>query len=188
MMIASLSGKTTRRALAFALALAVAGLGGYALAQNAPAPPAPPPLTQPSVPILPGAPQPLVGVPATQPTPLLTPVPVPTALPTPTPRAFNCSCFTTASGTQWAGTVLAADFASARQAATGACVSYVTQRTPASESAQVQHNQNGQPSTASTGALLVGPLGQAQPKPPLAQLEALPALTGQTMCNLCACN
>jgi hypothetical protein len=186
MKMSSLSGKMMRRMRALVVAFAVAGPGAAALAQVAPPPPAPPPLTQPSVPILPGAPRPLVSVPFTQPTPLLTPVPIPTALPTPAPHAFNCSCFTTASGTQWAGTVLASDFASARQAASGACVAYVTARTPLS--AQIQPTPTAQAQTAATGALLIGPLGQAQPKPPLAALQAAPALTGQTLCNLCACN
>ncbi len=173
------------RALVAAL-VAVAGSLTIAHAQVAPAPPAPPPLTRPSVPILPGAPQPLVSVPFTQPTPLATPVAVPTALPTPAPRAFNCSCFTTASGTQWAGTVLASNFSAARQAAGGACTAYVTSRTPAS--AQIQPRTTNQPATGATGFALVGPLGLAQPKPPLQQLESLPALTGQTLCNVCACN
>lgn len=178
----------TRRALAFALALALSGPGRSAIvrAQNAPAPPSPPPLTEPSVPVLPGAPRPLVSVPFTQPTPLATPVPIPTALPTPAPRAFNCSCFTTASGTQWAGTVRATDFTAARQAASGACVAYVTSRTPAS--AQIPPKTTTQPATGATGFVLIGPLGLAQPKPPLAKLQAEPALTGQTLCNLCACN
>ncbi|HZO82850.1 MAG TPA: hypothetical protein VFB33_14230 [Candidatus Binataceae bacterium] len=174
-----------------ALVAALVGIGsftwcGLVRAQTAPPPPAPPSLTRPSVPLLPGAPQPLVSVPFAQPTPLATPVPIPTPLPAPVARIFNCSCFTTASGTQWAGTVQAPDFATARQAASGACVAYVTSRTPASE--QIQPPQTTQPATGATGALLVGPLGQAQPKPPLQQLEALPALTGQTICNVCACD
>ena len=186
MRISAPFGKTTNRVAALVLAALIAA-GSFTAphAQVAPPPPGPPALTQPSVPNLPGAPRPLVSVPFAQPTPLATPVPVPIARPTPGPRAFNCSCFTAASGTEWAGTVLASNFTAARQAATGACVAYVA-RVPSS--AQLQPKQTTGPSTTSSGAILVGPLGQAQPQPPLAQLEAAPALTGQTICNLCACN
>lgn len=186
MRISAPFGKTVHRAAAFVLvALIASGSSAIVHAQVAPPPPAPPALTQPSVPNLPGAPRPLVSVPYTQPTPLATPMPVPTAQPTPGPRTFNCSCFTAASGTEWAGTVLASNFAAARREATGACVAYVA-RVPSS--AQLQPKESTGPSTTASGAILVGPLGQAQPKPPLAQLEAAPALTGQTICNLCACN
>jgi hypothetical protein len=182
------SGKAIHRVAVFVLAALIAtGSCATLNAQVAPAPPAPPPLTQPSVPILPGAPQPLVSVPFTQPTPLATPVPVPTAQPTPAPRAFNCSCFTTSSGTEWAGTVLASNFAAARQAATGACVAYIA-RIPPSAQTQMQENTQNSENSTTTGVPMVGALSQDQPESPSEQLQASPALTGQTFCNVCACN
>ena len=64
--------------------------------------------------------------------PSLAVVPSP-ASPTPSPslRTFNCSCFGPTTGTNWMGQVSAAGFFAARQAATGACLSY-EQRSPTS--------------------------------------------------------
>ena len=109
-----------------ATALALTALAAVARAQAPAPPPGPPPQTRPSVPTLPGAPSPLVSVPGAVATPLATPVAIPTALPTPAARLFNCSCFTTVSGTQWSGTVTAPSYAAARSAASGACFNYVT--------------------------------------------------------------
>lgn len=179
-----------RRARVVVLLFALVGVSATARAQAPAPPPGPPPLTRPSVPVLPGAPRMLVSVPLTVATPLATPVPIPTAIPTPAPRVFNCSCFTSNSGTEWAGTVMASDYAAARGAASGACLAYLT-RTP--QSVFIPPEQAGGPSTTSTGAPLAGPSGAGQPQPgppgpPLATLQTSPSLTGQTFCNLCACN
>ncbi len=195
MRISSASSGITRFAPAIALALAIAGHAGIAHAQAPAPPPGPPPLTQPSVPVLPGAPAPLVSVPLVVSTPLATPVPIPTALPTPVPRLFNCSCFTTASGTQWSGTVTAPDYAAARAAASGACFSYLM-RTPQSPfippvqspglNAETEANAAAA-ATPGVGAMAGGPLTGAS-NSPAAALQNSPSLTGQTFCNVCACN
>jgi hypothetical protein len=183
--------------LATVIALALAVFAGPARAQAPAPPPGPPPLTHPSVPILPGAPSPLVSVPAAVATPLLTPVAVPTALPTPAPRLFNCSCFTTASGTQWSGTVTAPSYAAARSAASGACFGYLTST---AQSPFIQPGQSpglgsanggstGSSNTASGTSLSTGePPGTGSSNSPAAALKNSPTLTGQTLCNVCACN
>jgi hypothetical protein len=187
-----------RRRAAVTLTLAVIVSGVVALAQAPVPPPGPPPLTQPSVPVLPGMPQPLVSVPLTVATPLATTVPVPTPLPTPSVRTFNCSCFTAASATEWAGTVQAQSYTAAVSTASGACVVYMTrtpqspfmqpgqspglqtsptqpQGTSATESATTATQPPGTESTGSTGSSA-------------SALKSEPSLTGQTFCNLCACN
>src|SRR5271154_6497204 len=111
---------------AIVMALVLAALAGVAHAQAPAPPPGPPPLTQPSVPILPGMPSQLTSVPGVVATPLQSPVPVPTMQPTPSPRLFNCSCFTTPSGTEWAGTVTASSYSEASLTAAGDCVIYLT--------------------------------------------------------------
>jgi hypothetical protein len=178
------------------MALALAVLAGVARAQAPAPPPGPPRLTQPSVPILPGAPSQLVSVPGVVATPLLTPVPVPTALPTPGPRLFNCSCFTTASGTQWAGTVTAPSYSAARSAATGACISYLTStpqspfippgQSPGLGGASTSSSSvtSGTSSNSSAGQ----PPGTETSNTPVTALKNSPTQTGLGACNVCACN
>jgi len=179
---------------AIAIVLALAALAGAARAQAPAPPPGPPPLTRPSVPILPGAPSPLVSVPGVVATPLLTPVAIPTALPTPSPRLFNCSCFTTASGTQWSGTVTASNYAAARSAASGACFSYLTSAPqspfiPPGQSPGL-NSANTAASNTTSGTVLnpAQPPGTGASALPANALKNSPTLTGQTVCNVCACN
>jgi hypothetical protein len=184
----------TRARLTIAVALALAALASVARAQAPAPPPGPPPLTQPSVPILPGAPSPLVSVPLTVSTPLATPVPIPTALPTAGPRLFNCSCFTTVSGTQWAGTVTASDYAAARSAASGACFAYLTRTAqspfiPPGQSPGLSSGTTAASNAASgTSSGVFQPPGTTTSNTPVNALKNSPALTGQTVCNVCACN
>jgi len=182
--------------VAIATLLMLTSVGGAARAQLPPPPPGPPPLTQPSVPVLPGAPSVLVAVPAAVATPLQTPVAIPTPQPTPGPRLFNCSCFTTGSATQWSGFVSASNYSAARSAASGACFSYLTR---GAQSPFIQPGQspglnstanNESPGTAPSGSSAnpAQPPGTAASTSPSSQLENSPSLTGQTACNLCACN
>jgi len=66
--------------------------------------------------------------------PTLTPAPTPTPRPSPTPRVFSCSCGNygnAAAGipsVAWRGTVQAADYFFARQAASGQCMGYLGAR------------------------------------------------------------
>jgi hypothetical protein len=181
---------------AIATALALATLAGLAHAQVPAPPPGPPSLTQPSVPNLPGAPSQLVSVPGVVATPLLTPVPVPTALPTPAARLFNCSCFTTASGTQWAGTVTASSYSAARSAATGACINYLTSTPQSPFIPPGQSPGLGGTSTSSTGvtsgtasnSTAGQPPGTGTSNSPVTALKNSPTQTGQGTCNVCACN
>jgi len=187
---------------AIAITLALAALAGVAHAQAPAPPPGPPPLTQPSVPILPGAPSQLVSVPGVVATPLLTPVAVPTAIPTPAPRLFNCSCFTTASGTQWSGTVTAPSYFAASSAASGACSAYVTSapRSPfippgqspgLSNAPTTTTTTTGSSSTTSTTSSSSSNAGlptTSSSNSPASALQTSPSLTGQTVCNVCACN
>jgi hypothetical protein len=186
----------SRRAACFAsaaaLGLVIAGTGAVARAQAPALPPGPPPLTQPSVPVLPGQPQPLVVLPLTVATPLATTVPVPTALPTPAERTFNCSCFSAASGTEWAGTVQAQSYSTARSAATSACLTYIA------SSAQSPFIKPGQsPGLPAFGSAPV-PSGTTPPSSssavpgaaanPAGGLENSPSITGQAFCSFCACD
>jgi len=179
-------------AIAFAFAFAV--LAGVARAQAPAPPPGPPPLTQPSVPTLPGAPSPLVSVPGVVATPLLTPVMIPTAQPTPGPRLFNCSCFTTASGTQWSGTVTATSYFAARSAAAGACFSYLSSSPqspfiPPGQSPGISNSNTVASSATSTSSSSAGlPTVTSPSNSPGSALKNSPALTGQTSCSVCACN
>ena len=177
------------------LLLALTALGGAARAQAPPPPPGPPPLTQPSVPILPGAPSALIAVPAAVSTPLQTPVAIPTSQPTPGPRLFNCSCFTTGSATQWSGFVNATNYSTARSAASGACSSYLTRGAqspfiPPGQSPGLGSSTNNElPGTVPSGSSSnPQPPGTASSTTPSSQLANSPSLTGQTACNLCACN
>jgi hypothetical protein len=194
---------SARRAVVMALALvAITGVGH---AQVPAPPPGPPPLTQPSVPILPGAPSQLTSVPGVVATPLLTPVPVPTMQPTPSPRLFNCSCFTTSSGTQWAGTVTASSYSVASLTATGACISYLTS-TPQStfitpgqspglnilETGSSTTTSGASSSTSSTSSTSSSSSSSVTSSSGVTVtgigLKNSPTLTGQTACNVCACN
>lgn len=178
------------------MALALAALAAVARAQVPAPPPGPPPLTRPSVPILPGAPSELVSVPGVVATPLLTPVPVPTALSTPGPRLFNCSCFTTASGTQWAGTVTASSYSAARSAATGACANYLTS-TPQSPFIPPGQSPGLSGTGTSSSSVTAGtasnssagqPPGTGTSNSPVTALKNSPTQTGLGACNVCACN
>jgi hypothetical protein len=191
---------SARATLAIALALVV--FAGAARAQVPVPPPPPPPLTTPSVPILPGAPSQLTSVPGVVATPLLTPAPIPTALPTPAPRLFNCSCFTTTSGTEWSGTVTASNYTAARSAATGACVSYVTSApqspfippgvSPGLQGANVGPTGSTNTTTSGTSSTTTSnaglPTTNGTSNSPAQALKNSPSLTGQTFCNVCACN
>ena len=177
------------------IAGAFAALGAIARAQVPAPPPGPPPLTRPSVPVLPGAPSQLISVPGVVATPLLTPVPIPTASPTPAPRSFNCSCYTTTSGVEWSGTVAAPGYAAARSAASAACISYVTSapQSPFIPPGQSPGLSNG--TTASESAVpsaatsnTTGPPGTTISNSPVNALKSSPSLTGATFCNVCACN
>jgi len=183
--------------VAIAMMLALAALATVVNAQVPAPPPGPPPLTQLSVPILPGAPSQLISVPGVVATPLLTPVPVPTALPTPAPRLFNCSCYTTTSGTQWSGTVASSSYSAARSAATGACLSFITSAPqspfiPPGQSPGLQNANSGPTgssgTTSSTSSSAGLPPGISASRSPAAALLNSPSLTGQTNCNVCACN
>ncbi|HLK85424.1 MAG TPA: hypothetical protein VKT27_02880 [Candidatus Binataceae bacterium] len=174
---------------------AFAALAAIARAQVPAPPPGPPPLTRPSVPVLPGAPSQLISVPGVVATPLLTPVPIPTASPTPAPRSFNCSCYTTTSGVEWSGTVTASGYSAARAAASGACLSYVTSvpQSPFIPPGQSPGLSNG--TTASESAVpsaatsnTTGPPGTTTSNSPVNALKSSPSLTGATFCNVCACN
>jgi len=201
----STSSAGTGARYAITIAIALIALAGAAFAQAPAPPPGPPPLTQPSVPILPGAPSQLTSVPGVVATPLLTPVPVPTAMPTPGPRLFNCSCFTNASGTQWEGTVSASSYSGAQLAAIGACISYLTS-TP--QSPYIPPGQSpglGELNTTAAGASGTSPSssssvtsssssstgqtgGAGTSNSPAAALENSPIQTGSSACNVCACN
>ena len=189
------------------LALLLGALAGVARAQAPAPPPGPPPLTEPSVPILPGAPSQLISVPGVVATPLLTPVAVPTMQPTPSPRLFNCSCFTTASGTEWAGTVVAASYSAASSAASGACVNYlastpqspyilpgqspglgVVSTTPSNTTTGTTSTSTTSTSTTSTTSTAGQLPGTVTSNSPAIALKESPTLTGQTVCDVCACN
>jgi len=186
-----LSRPQTRAAIAAAIDIAVTAAA--AQAQVPAPPPGPPPLTRPSVPILPGNPSQLISVPGAVATPLLTPVPIPTASPTPSPRAFNCSCYTTTSGTEWSGTVTASDYAAARSAASGACVRYLTS-VPQSpfifpgQSPGLNSANPGAPAAQSSASAGSGVPGQTTANSPVNELRNSPSLTGASFCNVCACN
>jgi hypothetical protein len=194
---------------AIAIALAIATLAGVARAQVPVPPPGPPPLTRPSVPTLPGAPSQLTSVPGAVATPLLTPAPVLTASPTPAARLFNCSCFATTSGTEWAGTVAASSYTAASSAATSACINYITS-TPQSpyippgqspglsgtnnqssgtQSSGTQSSGTTPGSTSGTSSSIGLPPGVGtSSNSPYGALKNEPSLTGQRICNVCACN
>jgi hypothetical protein len=192
----SISSACRKARYAIAMALALATLAGVAHAQVPAPPPGPPLLTRPSVPILPGMPSQLTSVPGVVATPLLTPVPIPTAQPTPGPRLFNCSCFTTASGTQWAGTVTASSYSAARSEATGACVSYLTStpqspfippgQSPGLSGTRTSSSNvtSGTSSNSSAGQ----PPGAGTSNSPATALKNSPLQTGLGACNVCACN
>ena len=193
----SSSSSSVRRAVVIALVLAV--LAGVAHAQAPAPPPGPPPLTQPSVPILPGMPSQLTSVPGVVATPLATPVTIPTMQPTPAPRLFNCSCFTNASGTQWAGTVTASSYSQAASAAAGACAAYLTS-TPQSPyitpgqspglSGLDTSSSNGTSSSGSTSSSSSSSTvpGTGASNSPVTALKNSPTQTGQGICTVCACN
>jgi hypothetical protein len=192
-----LSTSIPRARFAIATMLALAALATTPNAQVPVPPPGPPPLTRPSVPILSGAPSQLTSVPGVVATPLLTPAAIPTALPTPAARLFNCSCFTTTSGTQWSGTVTASGYFAARSAASGACFSYVTSAPqspfiPPGQSPGLNNTNVGTSTsnpTSSTSSLSAGlPPGTTTSNSPVNALKNSPTLTGQTECNVCACN
>lgn len=181
---------------AIAIALVLAAIAGAARAQVPAPPPGPPPLTRPSVPILPGMPSQLTSVPGVVATPLLTPVPVPTAQPTPGPRLFNCSCSAAASGTQWAGTVTASSYSTARLEAAGACVSYLAGTPQSPFILPGQSPGLGGTGTSSTNvtsgtsssSTAGQPGGGGTSTSPVTALKNSPTQTGLGVCNVCACN
>lgn len=194
MRIVSISRPGTR--LVITIALVFAAVAAVARAQVSVPPPAPPPLTQPSVPILPGAPSQLTSVPGVVATPLLTPVAIPTTVPTPAPRLFNCSCYTTTSGTQWSGTVSASSYFAARSAASGACLNYITSTPqspfiPPGQSPGLNNSNSATSTTNTTSGTSTNigqPPGTTTSNSPANALKNSPTLTGQTNCNVCACN
>jgi hypothetical protein len=136
----------------------------------------------------------MVSVPGVVSTPLITPVAIPTALPTPGLRLFNCSCFTTASGTQWSGTVTATGYAAARSSASGACFSYLTSAArspfmvPGQSPGLGSANTELATTTSGTASNPAQPPGTGTSNSPVSALKNSPTLTGQTNCNVCACN
>jgi hypothetical protein len=110
----------------FAIALLTPGDRAVALAQLPPPNPLVAPLPAPRGPAQLPAPSQAQGVPS------LIAVPTPAAAsPTPAPRVFNCSCSGSGVPTSWMGRIGAAGYFAARQAATGACLSFNERREPA---------------------------------------------------------
>jgi hypothetical protein len=97
-----------------------------ALAQLPPSNPAVAPLPAPSGPAQLPAPVTTLVAPALVSVPTLA-----AASPTPGPQVFNCSCAGPGHPTSWMGQVDATGFFAARQAATGACLTYNQRREPA---------------------------------------------------------
>jgi hypothetical protein len=85
--------------------------------------PATNPLVVPALPPSPPAQLPAPVSTAIAPIPIAVPS-LPAAYSTPGARMFNCSCWGPGQPTHWMGTVTAASYLSARQSASGACVSY----------------------------------------------------------------
>ncbi len=148
-------------------------------APPAPLPPPPPP---------PGA----VATPAAVPTLAPAPVKPPLALasPTATPRAFQCSCFGSASTVRWMGTVQSQSYFQARQAAVNQCLSYNFNRRPGTAFIP--------PQRFSFFPTPAPPLGSSESEPGLPNLQA-PGLSGFALltspraillgfCSQCACN
>jgi len=112
--------------LLLAISLGSPGYRAVALAQLPPPNPLVAPLPAPSGPAQLPAPSQAQGAPS------LIAVPTPVAAsPTPAPRVFNCSCFGSGVPTSWMGRVSASGYFAARQAATGACLSFNERREPA---------------------------------------------------------
>ncbi|HZP45781.1 MAG TPA: hypothetical protein VFB15_09030 [Candidatus Binataceae bacterium] len=96
------------------------------------------------------APLPPPSAPATLPAPVTTAiapslaaVPSPPQLsPTPAVQAFTCSCFGYGIGTRWTGSIAAANYFAARQAATSACLTYNERKEPAPPT-QIQPSGGG---------------------------------------------
>lgn len=85
--------------------------------------PAPNPLVVPPLP--PSPPAQLPAPVTTAVAPMVLPIPaLPSPYSTPGPRTFNCSCSGPSTPTHWMGQVTSADYSSAEQSASGACVSY----------------------------------------------------------------
>ncbi len=91
--------------------------------------PATNPLVVPPLPPSPPAQLPAPVTTAIAPPPLTIPT-LPAAYSTPGPRVFNCGCFGPGRATAWIGQVTNSSYFGASQMASGACTSYVTQKTP----------------------------------------------------------
>jgi len=148
--------------------------------------PAPNPLVAP-VPA-PSAPTQLPAPVQPQGLPSLVAVPSPpAAASTPSARAFNCSCSGPAVATSWTGQVSASGFFAARQAATGACLSFNRNRAVSPPSLPTHQGSSFAPAATlpqgfenpnaagSTGSTLPGELSFSS--------------SGQlTACSQCACD
>jgi hypothetical protein len=112
---------------------------------------------------------------------------VPAPTPTPSLRAFNCSCFGPGTSTRWMGQVSAPSYFAARQAATGACLTYNERKeppaavvptppaNPAGPAMALPQGFEGLGAAGSTGAALPGGLS----------ISTASALKG---CAQCACD
>ncbi len=143
--------------------------------------PAPNPLVAP-VPA-PSAPAPLAAPVQPEGLPSLAVVPSPpAAVATPAPRTFSCSCFGPATATSWTGQVTASGYFAARQAATGACLTY-NKRTRVAAPV-VQTNQ----------PVSVVPQGLENPNASSSASSGLPGALNfsttqqQKACSQCACD
>lgn len=85
--------------------------------------PSPNPLVVPPLPPSPPAQLPAPVSTAVAPSPLAIPSP-PVAYSTPGPRSFNCTCSGPGTPTHWMGQVTASSYSSAKQSASGACITY----------------------------------------------------------------
>lgn len=144
--------------------------------------PPPNPLTAPQAPL--SAPSPLQAPVQPQGLPSLVLIPSPPAAqPTPAARVFNCSCFGPGAPTHWMGRVTAATYFAARQAATGACLSFAQE--PQSPFIP-EHQQLFAP-------VVTLPQGFEQPNMASAQAQAAPGLLVSSApalkaCSQCTCD
>jgi hypothetical protein len=112
--------------LMLTLALGISHKHAIVWAQLPPPNPLVVPQAAPSAPAQLSPPVPPQGLPSLA----VVPSPPVAAVATPSARVFNCSCFGAATGTRWMGLVTASGYFGARQAATGACLSYQQEKAP----------------------------------------------------------
>ena len=115
--------------LILTLALGISHIHAIAWAQLPTPNPLVVPQAAPSAPAQLAPPVPPQGIPSLA----VVPSPPVAAAATPSVRIFNCSCFGLATGTHWIGQITTASgYFGARQAATGACLSFQQQQAPGS--------------------------------------------------------